>query len=227
MLNNLLKLYNRPESGWDPLTPEYATKYSSTVSDNMVQETISYIQSHLGNLHGLKVLDLGAGPGLFSKAFIEQGCDVCWYDISKTYMELAQAKIGNNEQISYQIGYLDDAPNLLKEQFDLVFNRVCWYYSVSDRSFLRNMDKLVHDGGHIFVETNNSSCRKNSLKLQIQNFLYHKLSLKLGHPYPKHGKIESLFRSKNYRMIDIDYSRDGFDRLLAQKQVLCQIVKGK
>ena len=113
--------------------------------------------------------------------------------------------------------YMEDAYKKLKTKFDIVFNRVCWYYGVSDHAMGNVIKKLVQPGGYAFIETNNTASGKKSVKRSIQNFCNNYFYLKIGHPYPPSGRIEKLFRKELFTIVHTDYSNQEFDKVIVKK----------
>lgn len=93
-------------------------------------------------------MDLGGGPGQYSVAFARRGASVTWLDVSHNYLHIAQQKAHEADvEITFVLGYMDEAPRILGKQFDLVFNRVCFCYSWNDALFVAVIYRLMRLGG--------------------------------------------------------------------------------
>src|SRR6202008_834922 len=145
----------RPENGWDPVPDHYSREYAHAAWRTGVDETVlDLIASWVGDLRGKSVLDLGGGPGQYSIAFAKRAALVTWHDVSNGYRRLAMDKAAEaGVQIRFSLGYMDEAPLLLREQFDVVFNRVSWNYGWGDASFARVIHSLVKPGGVGYIDT--------------------------------------------------------------------------
>jgi 2-polyprenyl-3-methyl-5-hydroxy-6-metoxy-1,4-benzoquinol methylase len=175
----------------------------------------------VGGLAGKRVLDLGGGPGQYSVAFAERGAIVTWHDISREYQNMAQRKAKEHGvEIRFSLGYLDEAAERLPESFDLVFNRICWYYGFSDRTFADVLFALVRPGGVGYIDTNHSGCRRDQLSIsaRFRTWVNDIFSIKIGHPFPPHGRLARLFSQKPVESLLIDYSSPANDRLLFVKR---------
>jgi 2-polyprenyl-3-methyl-5-hydroxy-6-metoxy-1,4-benzoquinol methylase len=222
MVNYLHSLFNRPERGWDPISPEYAAQYSEAEWKQGVNEVLlDELDRWVGGLEGRRVLDLGGGPGQYSVALARRKAIVTWHDISNTYREIAQKKAAEaGVQISFGIGYMDDAAKLYKEPFDLVFSRICWYYCFRDRNFAKVFFKLLKPGGIGYVDTMHSGTWDSnaSWPVRVRTWLNNRFGIKIGHPLPPHGRIAGLFMSQPIAKICVDYSLWTNDRVLFMKQ---------
>jgi len=220
MINYIHRKLFRPENGWDPITPAYANNYREKIQASQVENVFVYLDSFVSSMENLNVLDLGGGPGHFSIEFAKRGAKVVWCDVSRIYREIAKKKAQEvGVTLEFFLSYMEEVPLILEREFDLVFNRVCWYYGSSDFAMAEAVTKMVKVGGFLFLETNNSRSGKHSMKKWLQCFLNNIFWLKIGHPYPPKGRVEKLFRRNGFNILDTDYRREGFDRIFAQKIV--------
>jgi len=220
MINRIHGWLHRPENGWDPVPLEYARQYGAHEWSAGVQESLlDDLERRMGGFEGKEVLDLGGGPGHYSIAFARRGARVTWYDVSKNYRDFAQLKsVETNVALDFEIGYMDYAGQKLRRQFDLVFNRICWYYCMNDASFARVIYGLVKPGGWAFVDTNHSGFGHESAGLsnRARTGLNAVLGIKVGHPYPPSGRVERLMRRFPLAQIMTEHTPRN-DRVLFQK----------
>jgi len=222
MINYLHFLLHRPEKGWDPVSAEYAASNSEIEWRKGVDEAlIDELDRWVGGLAGRRVLDLGGGPAHYSVAFAKRGAIVTWHDVSRAYRDIAQRKASeHNVQITFAISYMDEATKLHHEQFDLVFNRICWYYGFNDYSFADVFFNLIKPGGVGYVDTVHSGARDEgqSLSVNLRTRLNDRFAIKIGHPLPPHGRIAQAFMNKPISKMQIDYTSGRNDRILFMKQ---------
>jgi 2-polyprenyl-3-methyl-5-hydroxy-6-metoxy-1,4-benzoquinol methylase len=222
MINRLHARLHRPESGWDPVPSDHAAGYAAGEWRQISDEVLDEIGVWLNGFEGRRVLDLGGGPGQYSVAFAKRGARVTWHDISRRYLEIARNKAlqaGVADRITFSLGYLDEAPSLLGERFDLVFNRICFNYGFGDRAFAQVVFKLVGPGGVGYVDTTHSGYKRSEMSTvaRLRTWLNDHLAIKIGHPYPPHGRLARLFGGMPVQRLLADY-RAGFnDRILFQK----------
>lgn len=222
MINRIHAKLHRPERGWDPVPAAHALAYADYEWSHMDDTLLDRIQASTGDFSGQRVLDLGGGPGQYSAALAARGAQVTWHDVSIGYQEIARSRIeelGLAKRVTYSLGYLDDAPHLLPEPFDLVFNRLCWYYSADDSGFAANLFSLTRPGGWIYVDCQHSGTQRTPMKVghQLSTWLNDRLALKIGHPYPPHGRIARLLQRFPHRQAWVDYRCTANDRVLLQK----------
>jgi SAM-dependent methyltransferase len=215
MLNRLHATLHRPEHGWDPVPAAHLEAYSAHAASTFDQEVVPRLEAKVGALEGKRILDLGGGPGDYSIEFCRRGARVVWHDVSRRYMDLARANaLQAGVAIEFSLGYLEDARSRWADEFDLVFCRVCWSYCMDDQRFARILYSLIKPGGAGYIECNTPALADPRGLRKLQYLLNSKLGLKIGHPYPPHGRIESLFRRLPISNIEVDYSFQFCDRVL-------------
>jgi SAM-dependent methyltransferase len=222
MINRLHAWLHRPERGWDPVPPAYASEYGAAVWLQVDQHLLDEIEEQIGGFSGKSVLDLGGGPGQYTIAIALRGGRVTWHDVSRTYLDMTRRKaeeFGVGERTAFSLGYLDDAPRLLSEQYDLVFNRICWNYGLGDRSFSNVVYAMVKPGGYGYVDTTHSRFKRDELSgmALLRTFLNEWSSIKIGHPMPPHGRLARLFLRHPLSRLSVDYRSRWNDRILFQK----------
>lgn len=123
-------------------------------------------------------------------------------------------------RVDFSLGYMDEAPTILDTRFDLVFNRICWNYGFSDRSFAGALFALVRPGGVGYVDTTHSGWRRSSLSAsaRMRTWLNDRLAVKIGHPFPPHGRLADLFVRLPVERMLVDYGMPTNDRILFRRR---------
>lgn len=222
MINQLHALFHRPEKGWDPVPAAYAAGYSAHEWGRIDQAMLDELESQVGGFSGKTILDLGGGPGHYTLAMAQRGGRVTWHDVSRAYLGMTRGKaeaLGLADDITFSLGYLDEAPRLLSDRFDLVFNRICWNYGFGDRSFAAVVYELVRPGGFGYVDTTHSGYRRDELSklARLRTLLNDVTGFKVGHPMPPHGRLARLFQRHAVKRMMIDYRSPMNDRVLFEK----------
>src|ERR1035441_1556680 len=214
MINYLHSKLHRPENGWDPVSEAHVQSYTEYAGRNFDDRLVATLERRLNGLDGKRILDLGGGHGHYSVAFAKLGAKVVWYDVSKRYMAVAQKlATANNVCIDFSIGYLEDADRFADEPFDLVFCRACWYYSRGDRAFSRIVWNLIKRGGAAYIETDIPKLVSLAPTRRTQFLLNAILWFKVGHPFPPHGRVATLFQNRAVKSMHIDYSDPVVDKV--------------
>lgn len=222
MINRFIAHFQRPESGWDPISPQYAATYAKEHAAHCDETLVDALDAWIGGLSGKRVLDLGSGPGQYAVAFARRGAEVTCHDISRNYLQIAQDRArasGVADRMQFSLGYMDHALRLAPGPWDLVFNRVCWYYAFDDRSFADLIYQLIAPGGYGYIDTHNASFRKEALSPSsaVRTWINSHVALKIGHPHPPRGRIAQLFARHPLKRLDVDYSTPGNDRIRLEK----------
>jgi 2-polyprenyl-3-methyl-5-hydroxy-6-metoxy-1,4-benzoquinol methylase len=218
MLNYLHARLHRPEHGWDPVPAQYASEYSSRVDARFDDGLLDSIEARIGSLRGRRILDLGGGPGQYTVALARRGASVVWHDVSRAYLDIAQARAAANQvAVQFSVGYLEEAGRFRNAPFDFIFCRVCWYYCRNDRRFARLIYSLLKPGGAAYIDCNTPAFARARGLRSLQLFLNRALGIKIGHPYPPHGRIARLFHALPVDKLLADYSSEWNDRVLFVK----------
>ncbi len=224
MINLLHSKIFRPENGWDPVPNKHIYEYANTAwNAGTCSKTLDTLEEWMEGMEGKRILDLGGGPGQYSVAFAKRKANVTWFDVSEGYRKIAATKANAEDvKIRFKIGYLDDAAKCLGEDYDLVFNRVCWYYAVSDYQFATTVYKLVRPGGVGYIDCHPAHWANNqrSVSLLIRTWLNSKIGIKIGHPFPPRGRIARLVQKKPIEKILIDYSLNSNDKIIFRKPAI-------
>jgi 2-polyprenyl-3-methyl-5-hydroxy-6-metoxy-1,4-benzoquinol methylase len=222
MINRLHAWLHRPENGWDPVPAAYAADYGAMEWDQIDHHLLDELEMLVGGFIGKKILDLGGGPGQYTLAMAQRGGLVTWHDVSRNYLEMSRRKaseLGLTNRITFSIGYLDDAPRMLSERFDFVFNRICWNYGFGDKSFAAVVYAMARPGGFAYVDTTHSTYKLDQLSraARVRTWLNARTGIKIGHPMPPHGRLARLFMCHQMARLTIDYRSPWNDRIFFQK----------
>ena len=143
---------------------------------------------------------------------------VTWHDVSAAYLGIARQHVEDaGVQVEFSLGYLEDARRFVDCSFDLVFNRICWAYSMDDRDFASLIYGLVKPGGAAYIDTNTPDVEIPAGTRRLQYFLNDRFFWKVGHPHPPHGRIADLFNRYAVDYMMVDYTSLRNDRLFFVK----------
>ncbi len=116
------------------------------------------VLSLLPEVRGMKVLDAGCGPGVYSEILVEMGAEVVAVDVSPKMVAAAKKRLGERARI-FQADLEQDIPGLEAETFDLiisplVLNYIDDLYPIFERFYrlLKRGGLLVFSVGHPFFD---------------------------------------------------------------------------
>jgi 2-polyprenyl-3-methyl-5-hydroxy-6-metoxy-1,4-benzoquinol methylase len=123
--------------------------------DKAVEETVNYCLKRKNNAK--TVLDLGGGPGKYSKAFVNRGLKAVLYDLPDTIDYVTtQYGLGNIKELTLKKGdFTSDFVNeFASESFDIVFmGNICHIYSEKEnRELIRRASNILGSNGMIAIE---------------------------------------------------------------------------
>jgi hypothetical protein len=221
MFNRLHACLNRPERDLSPVPASHAASDGELEWGRSHAALLDEREARIGGLADKTVLDFGGGPGHCSLAMVRGSTEASWHDVSRGYVANAYAgaaQAGLEGQIEFSLGDLEEAPERLGRRFDFVFNRICWYYGLSDRSFAKVLTSLVEPGGFIDADTTHSGYRRGELdnSARLHTRLGDACARKIGHPYPSHDRLTRLFPQHEPARLEVDYPTPTNYRLLLQ-----------
>lgn len=205
MINAFIAKFQDPRKGFDPVPKSYVENYfeeahnGQRFDSKILERLTQYI-----DISNSKILDLGAGPGQYTKYFVEQGADTYYHDISKGYLDLFKNKFPNIK-FTATINYLD----YFTGQYDLIFNNVCFNYSMDDTAFVNKIALGLYPNGIYFGVLGNENffnkkLSKSRFLLKIQFLLNDRLGIKIGHPFTSRKRIKKLFTKKFFEILAME-----------------------
>lgn len=139
-----LEIYNQID-WWNP-------KHSLK---QMVPIKFGYFKKQIGNLKGLKILDVGCGGGLLSEEFAKKGAKVMGIDVSINSLKIAKAHASkNNLAITYTKAYAEDIPSK-DNKFDVVVCADCLEHVDNLEKVISEVSRVLKNNGIFCYDTIN------------------------------------------------------------------------
>ena len=101
-------------------------------------------------LSGMKILELGCGPGRNALFFAEKGCEVVAVDLSKEALRWAEERAKERElEVTFLHGSLFDLP-VDEGDYDIVYDSGCFHHIAPHRriDYLNLVKKALRPGGY-------------------------------------------------------------------------------
>ncbi len=122
--------------------------------DSIVEEVVNHIM--MKKPDAKNVLDLGGGPGKYSKAFVRMGLTAVLYDTGEVIDYVRTAfNLSEIKNLILQKGdFMQSLKKDINEKFDIVFmGNICHIYSENNnRKLIRNVHNLLNKNGMIAIE---------------------------------------------------------------------------
>ena len=183
--------------------------------------TIHYIEKFLKP--GMKILDLGAGTGIYSLYFADKGYDVTAVEITKKHCDIFQAKIKPSHSVTLYHGSALDLSVLEDASFDVVllFGPLYHLSDEDDRSLcLQESLRVMKQHGTIFVAYINHDIIHFTEMMKDYDFfgseLYNHETMRLNNEPFVFFKIEECreMLQKNGIHIEKEIASDGLSELM-------------
>ncbi len=137
-----------------PMYNEYAEDYAKGVIDNVYNanyERPSLI-SMFPPLENKKVLDLGAGPGVYAEYLQKNGAQVTSIDISEKMIEILKGKLGN-KVFAYAQDLSIGLPEENNEVYDLVICPLAVHYIEDMTKLFKDIKRVLKKSGEFIFST--------------------------------------------------------------------------
>lgn len=217
MFNRLHSLFHDPSRGWDPISEEYARHYQSIAT--LDPPAVEAFAQAIGSFAGLKIADVGSGPGHYALEFARRGANVTCVDISAQYLKIARSRMeAEGLKAGYALGYIDDIGEITRGGFDAVFSNVAWCYCMNDYAFARKLLAVTRDGGTIFIRQVNEDFQTGLGLVRRLTYLSNRaIGVKVGHTFPPRGRIAEAFRRAGARQVTSSTDDQHTDVVVVKK----------
>jgi 2-polyprenyl-6-hydroxyphenyl methylase/3-demethylubiquinone-9 3-methyltransferase len=167
---------------------------------------VNYIVEKLGDLTGLKILDVGCGGGILSEALAKTGAIVTGIDMGETSLEIAKLHLYESKlEIDYQKITVEELAQTQAGAYDVVTCLEMLEHVPSPDSIIKACATLVKGSGQVFFSTINRNLKSYAFAIvgaeYILNLLPHGT-----HDYNKFIKpseIDKSARNANLQLLDI------------------------
>jgi len=96
----------------------------------------------------------------------------------------------NGAHVSFTLDYMDYALRIHgANSFDIVVNRICWYYCMNDRRFASVIMDILKPGGVAIIDNYIPIAHRRGWKYTLNRLT----GIKIGHPFPAPGVVPALF----------------------------------
>ena len=166
---------------------DVASSISSTRHYYLAQAItrIRYLKKNIDFSDVRKILDVGAGPGLFMQALKYEKLSAAYYAIEPDTVE--RNKLSKNKEVSATYASINDVP--IEDKYDLIILSHVLEHVASPNAFIANLMKRLTLGGLMFVEVpNNDHLYKQHFEPHVLFFSAQSLNGLLA----KHGKVIDL-----------------------------------
>ncbi|MFH0912253.1 MAG: bifunctional 2-polyprenyl-6-hydroxyphenol methylase/3-demethylubiquinol 3-O-methyltransferase UbiG [Patescibacteria group bacterium] len=165
--NKIVKdnMYNRIDDFW------WSTKNNPLQQMNPVR--FSYFSEAIGELKGLKILDMGCGGGLLAEEFAKKDANITGIDISENAIKVAiNHAFKNNLKIDYRVGSAENIP-MGNNTFDVVVCADCLEHVNNLEKVISETSRVLKHGGKFCYLTIN-----RTILSKIMNWFFNYFMMK-------------------------------------------------
>lgn len=154
--------YNRVDDFW------WSTKNNPLQQMNPVR--FSYFSKAIGELKGLKILDLGCGGGLLAEEFAKKDANITGIDIAENAVKVAinHASI-NKLKIDYVVGSAENIP-MGNNVFDVVVCADCLEHVNNLEKVISETSRVLKPGGKFCYLTLNRTILSKIIAIWFGNY---------------------------------------------------------
>lgn len=129
---------------------QFKNKILSSIKLLLVRQAANKLLNQLSHKKEFKILEIGAGSGLYSKYFFQKGYAVTATDIEETEMKSLsdigiKTKIGNFEELSFD------------EKYDLIIMSHVLEHFYHPKRIAEKIINILAENGIVFIKTPNSN----------------------------------------------------------------------
>jgi len=110
-----------------------------------------FLRKNLFSVNGKTVADIGAGGGIWTRFWLNEGAKVSALDLRSPILEGNKMRNPEAEFIQGDAATID-----LGKKFDIIFSKDLIEHMPDDKAFLRNMASHLKEEGYLAITTQNS-----------------------------------------------------------------------
>jgi ubiquinone/menaquinone biosynthesis C-methylase UbiE len=144
--------------------------FKDKASEEKYFETKKAILFHFGKKKFKDVLEIGCGPGTWSKILLKHTENLVLLDISKEMLKQAKKRLKNSKLQNLRIEYIcsDFSDFDTKRKFDLIFSSRAIEYIPHIEEAIKKMKSLLKNKGKIIIITKNPARRWRNILLKTE-----------------------------------------------------------
>ena len=139
----------RAAEQYDAMAAEYSSDNDEGVFNSLYERPA--ILSMLGDVKGLRVLDIGCGAGQLTRELVERGAVVTGIDVSPAMVEIARNRLGG--LATFTIGALSEPLPFESGSFDVVVASLVMHYIEEWTPVLKEILRVLTPDGSLALST--------------------------------------------------------------------------
>ncbi|WP_442599806.1 class I SAM-dependent methyltransferase [Neobacillus sp. D3-1R] len=165
--------------------------YSTREADNTWVNRIKEIC----DAEGKKVLDIGCGGGIYSKAFVKMGASEVWaLDFSEQILSAAKENCNEYENISFHLGNALNT-GLADQQFDIVLIRAVVHHINDINTCFKEAHRVLKPGGILLIQDRTpEDCLLEGSATHIRGYFFSKFPNLIDKEISRRYSTEKVFQ---------------------------------
>ncbi|UCE09156.1 MAG: class I SAM-dependent methyltransferase [Candidatus Thorarchaeota archaeon] len=134
---------------WDENAQAYADLIGDMGTPHHQQILNPCVESLMGDVDGLYILDAGCGEGYLSRHYAKMGARVLGVDISSKLIEIAQSHVVEKDTVRFEEGDICNLGSISDDTFDCVLCNLVLLNTPCFDAALREIHRVLKPGGFL------------------------------------------------------------------------------
>lgn len=131
-------------------TEELIERFESAERDTYQQP--EKVMDYLGDVQGMKIMDIGAGSGYFSVKLAKAGADVIAADVNDEFLAHIEQRKNKASLSNIELRKIPfDSPALEKAEVDMVLIVNTYHHIENRREYFKELKKGLKSEGHLLI----------------------------------------------------------------------------
>jgi ubiquinone/menaquinone biosynthesis C-methylase UbiE len=157
---------------------EVANEWDNPQKVKLMQALATNAKKHLNLSKNLKIMDFGAGTGLFGLEFIDYADSLLGIDVSEGMLKVMEAKTSEYPKIKTKL--IDLESEELDEKFDLIVSSMAFHHLTDPKKMAIKLARMLNPKGKLVIvdlDKEDGTFHPDNEGMGVKHFGFDKLEL--------------------------------------------------